>query len=42
MVGVLQAKIETVIDKLNLPADTLIAHLSGGLKKRVWHWHEHW
>ena len=31
----LQAKIETVIDKLNLPADTLIAHLSGGLKKRV-------
>ncbi|MDE2389675.1 MAG: ATP-binding cassette domain-containing protein, partial [Betaproteobacteria bacterium] len=31
----LQAKIETVIDKLNLPADTLIGHLSGGLKKRV-------
>jgi ATP-binding cassette subfamily F protein uup len=31
----LQAKIETVIDKLNLPTDTLIAHLSGGLKKRV-------
>ncbi len=31
----LQARIETVIDKLNLPADTLIAHLSGGLKKRV-------
>ena len=31
----LQAKIETVIDKLNLPADTLIDHLSGGLKKRV-------
>ncbi|MBS0497578.1 MAG: ATP-binding cassette domain-containing protein [Proteobacteria bacterium] len=31
----LQAKIETVIDKLNLPADTLIEHLSGGLKKRV-------
>ena len=31
----IQAKIETVIDKLNLPADTLIAHLSGGLKKRV-------
>ena len=26
----LQAKIETVIDKLNLPADTLIDHLSGG------------
>jgi len=24
-----------VIDKLNLPADTLIEHLSGGLKKRV-------
>ncbi len=31
----LQAKIETVIDKLNLPTDMLIAHLSGGLKKRV-------
>ncbi|SEF50156.1 ATP-binding cassette domain-containing protein [Nitrosomonas ureae] len=31
----LQAKIEAVIDKLNLPADTLIEHLSGGLKKRV-------
>lgn len=31
----LQAKIETVIDKLELPVDTLIAHLSGGLKKRV-------
>ena len=31
----LQAKIETVIDKLNLPADMLIGHLSGGLKKRV-------
>jgi len=31
----IQAKIETVIDKLNLPADTLIEHLSGGLKKRV-------
>lgn len=31
----LQAKIETVIGKLNLPADTLIEHLSGGLKKRV-------
>ncbi|MBV6449130.1 ATP-binding cassette domain-containing protein [Nitrosomonas sp.] len=31
----LQAKIETVIDKLSLPADTLIEHLSGGLKKRV-------
>lgn len=31
----IQAKIETVIDKLNLPADTFIEHLSGGLKKRV-------
>lgn len=31
----LQATIETVIGKLNLPADTLIEHLSGGLKKRV-------
>lgn len=31
----LQAKIEAVIDKLNLPADMLIEHLSGGLKKRV-------
>jgi len=31
----IQTKIETVIDKLNLPADTLIEHLSGGLKKRV-------
>ncbi|MDH5480027.1 MAG: ATP-binding cassette domain-containing protein, partial [Nitrosomonas sp.] len=31
----IQAKIETVIDKLNLPADTRIEHLSGGLKKRV-------
>jgi len=30
-----QAKIQTVIDKLNLPTDTLIAHLSCGLKKRV-------
>lgn len=30
-----QAKIETAIDKLNLPTDTRIAHLSGGLKKRV-------
>src|SRR5687768_5200887 len=31
----LQAKIETIIVKLQLPADTLIEHLSGGLKKRV-------
>lgn len=31
----IQATIETVIDKLNLPADTRIEHLSGGLKKRV-------
>lgn len=31
----LQAKIETVIDKLKLPADALIGQLSGGLKKRV-------
>lgn len=30
-----QAKIETAIDKLNLPTDTRISHLSGGLKKRV-------
>lgn len=31
----LQSKIETVIDKLNLPADILVEHLSGGLRKRV-------
>ncbi|MCB1949945.1 ATP-binding cassette domain-containing protein [Nitrosomonas sp.] len=31
----IQARIETVIDKLNLPADARIEHLSGGLKKRV-------
>ena len=31
----IQGKVETVIHKLNLPADTLIGHLSGGLKKRV-------
>lgn len=31
----LQAKVETAINKLNLPADTLIEQLSGGLKKRV-------
>ena len=31
----LQTKIETVIDKLSLPSDALIDHLSGGLKKRV-------
>ena len=30
-----QARVETVIDKLNLPADTLVGNLSGGLKKRV-------
>ncbi|MCP5246500.1 MAG: ATP-binding cassette domain-containing protein [Burkholderiales bacterium] len=30
-----QARIETVIDKLNLTADQLIKQLSGGLKKRV-------
>jgi ATP-binding cassette subfamily F protein uup len=35
----IQAKIETVIDKLNLPADTLIAHLSVEEEKV---WHEHW
>ncbi len=31
----IQASVETVIDKLGLPADTLIDHLSGGVKKRV-------
>lgn len=31
----IQGKVETVIHKLNLPADTLVGHLSGGLKKRV-------
>ncbi|UJP06076.1 MAG: ATP-binding cassette domain-containing protein [Nitrosomonas sp.] len=31
----LQAKIETVIDQLKLPANTAIEHLSGGLKKRT-------
>ncbi|PTN10820.1 ATP-binding cassette domain-containing protein [Nitrosomonas aestuarii] len=31
----IQARIETAIDKLNLPADTCIEHLSGGLRKRV-------
>lgn len=31
----LQTKIETVIDKLSLPPNALIEHLSGGLKKRV-------
>lgn len=31
----LQARVETVIDKLGLPTDTLIEHLSGGLRKRV-------
>ncbi len=31
----IQARIETAIDKLNLPADAFINQLSGGLKKRV-------
>lgn len=31
----MQARIEIAIDKLSLPADTLIEHLSGGLRKRV-------
>lgn len=31
----LQAKVETIIDRLSLPADKLIEHLSGGMKKRV-------
>ena len=31
----IHAKIETALDKLSLPADVLIEHLSGGLKKRV-------
>jgi ABC transport system ATP-binding/permease protein len=31
----IQARVETVIDKLALPADTLVGNLSGGLKKRV-------
>ena len=31
----IQGKVETVIQKLNLPEDTLVGHLSGGLKKRV-------
>ncbi|MDC8446668.1 MAG: ATP-binding cassette domain-containing protein [Nitrosomonas sp.] len=31
----IQARVETVIDKLGLPTDTLIEHLSGGLRKRV-------
>ncbi len=31
----IQGRVETAIDKLNLPTDTLIGHLSGGLKKRV-------
>ena len=31
----IQGKVETVIHQLNLPEDTLIGHLSGGLKKRV-------
>ena len=31
----IQGKVETVIHQLNLPEDTLIGHLSGGLKKRA-------
>jgi ABC transport system ATP-binding/permease protein len=31
----IQARVETAVDKLGLSADTLIEHLSGGLKKRV-------
>ena len=31
----IQARIETAVNKLNLPADSLIEQLSGGLKKRV-------
>jgi len=31
----LQAKVEAIIDRLSLPADKLIDHLSGGMKKRV-------
>ncbi len=31
----IQGKVETAIDKLNLPTDALIGQLSGGLKKRV-------
>ncbi len=31
----IQARVETVIDKLDLPADRLVGQLSGGQKKRV-------
>lgn len=31
----IQGRVETVIHKLNLPEDTLVGQLSGGLKKRV-------
>ncbi|MEO6823464.1 MAG: ATP-binding cassette domain-containing protein [Nitrosospira sp.] len=31
----IQGRVETAIDKLNLPADALVGQLSGGLKKRV-------
>jgi ATP-binding cassette subfamily F protein uup len=31
----IQGRVETAIDKLSLPTDALIGHLSGGLKKRV-------
>lgn len=31
----IQARVETVIDKLDLPADALVGQLSGGQKKRV-------
>jgi ATP-binding cassette subfamily F protein uup len=31
----IQAKVETAINKLSLPADTLVGQLSGGQKKRV-------
>jgi ABC transport system ATP-binding/permease protein len=31
----IQARVETAVDKLGLPADALIEHLSGGLRKRV-------
>ncbi|SFP72214.1 ATP-binding cassette, subfamily F, uup [Nitrosomonas cryotolerans] len=31
----IQARVEAIIDKLNLPTDALLGQLSGGLKKRV-------
>jgi ATP-binding cassette subfamily F protein uup len=31
----IQGRVETAIDKLNLPTDALIGHLSGGLKGRA-------